>query len=128
MRVAWLLVASSLAQLAACGSGGGDFATDYAAAKANVATLKGGAFAHVVRQRMTTPVLIDAANRCISGGHADRPGYRGVLAFADGGGYSVRFEADDEPSRCLVELYEGRNLPEPPARPYLIPIEAGVAQ
>ncbi|MGH8028520.1 MAG: hypothetical protein ACREO3_01160 [Arenimonas sp.] len=127
MRLGKLLIVTVLTStLAACAAADGDFETDFAAAKANVATLEGGAFDHRVRQRITTPDMIDGANKCITGSHADRPGYSGVMTFEDGGGYTVRFETDDEHTHCLVELHEGKELPEPPARPYLLPIEVGV--
>ena len=126
MRVAPLLFATLLASaLAACGSGGKDFEADFAAAKANVATLEGGAFDHAVEQRYTTPDMQAAAIKCIADNAADRTRYRGVMTFEDPRGYTVRFEVDDDLAKCLVGIYEGRNLPEPPSRPYLLPIEIG---
>ena len=126
MRPTLLLIVALLASmLAACGGGGDDFEADFAAAKATVATLEGGAFDHAVGQRMQVPEITDATAKCATENASDRTAYRGVMEFEDGGGYEVRFEVDDDLARCVAQAYEGRQLPEPPSRPYLIPVEIG---
>jgi hypothetical protein len=126
MRASPVLFAIFLAtSLTACAGGAKDFEADFAAAKANVATLEGGAFDHAVGQRLTTPELQAVAMECIADNPADRTRYRGVMAFEDPRGYRVRFEVDDALARCFIGVYEDRNLPEPPTRPYLLPIEIG---
>lgn len=129
MRIAPLLSLAFLAAtIAACGGGGKDFEADFATAKANAATPEGGALDRAVGQLMMTPPNQVAATNCIIGSQHKTPGYRGVMEFAQGGGYTIRFEADDKNSRCLVELFEGKPVPEPPVRPYLLPVEIGVTQ
>ena len=120
------LVAALIAStLAACGSGGKDFEADFAAAKATAATLEGGAFDHAVGQRMQVQEITDATAKCAADHASDRTAYRGVMEFEKGGGYDVRFEVDDDLARCLAQAFEGRQMPEPPSRPYLIPVEIG---
>lgn len=105
--------------LAACG----DFEADFKAAKANAATLQGGAFDHAIGQRLLTPDTTAAVQKCAAAHAPGRATYRGVVAFDRSRGYRIRFEADDDFADCLVDALQGREMPEPPERPYLMPIE-----
>jgi len=129
-KVAPRLVLLLAVPLAACGGAvGHDFETDFKAAKANAATLKGGAFDHAVGQRLLTPDTAAAVQQCAARHAPERETYRGVMAFDGSRGYRLRFEADDDFADCLVGVLEGREMPEPPERPYLMPVElAGKAK
>jgi hypothetical protein len=123
------LAAAFLAStLAACGDGGKAFEADFATAKANAATAEGGTLDRAIGRIMATPENQAGAVRCITGSHHKTPGYRGVMEFTQGGGYTLRFEADDRSTRCLQELYGAKAVPEPPVRPYLLPVEIGVTR
>jgi hypothetical protein len=129
MRTATRLTALSLvATLAACNDVISDFDADFKQAKSNVASLEGGAFDHQVQQRLQAQEVLAAANQCVAQNRPDRKAYRGVVAFDGSRGYDVRFEAGDDLADCLVDAYEGRALPEPPARPYLVPLEVDAAR
>jgi hypothetical protein len=127
MRLLAPLPAIALAALlAACGGAvGHDFATDFAAAKANAATLEGGAFDHTVEQRILAPDTNRALLACATQHPPARASYRGVVEFDGSRGYGVRFEDDDDYADCLASQLEGLAMPEPPQRPYLLPIEMG---
>ena len=109
--------------LAACGDVEADFQADFEAAKANAATLQGGAFDHAIGQRLLTPDTTAAVRKCAAAHAPARDTYRGVVAFDRSRGYRIRFEADDDFADCLVDVLQGREMPEPPERPYLMPIE-----
>jgi hypothetical protein len=129
MRKTPLLIAALFSStLAACAGGSKAFATDFAAAKANATTLEGGAFAHSVGQHVSTPGLVAAAKRCTAGGASTPASHRGLLEFERSRGYTVRFDPDDEQATCLAKVYANLSLPEPPARPYLVPIEVGATR
>jgi hypothetical protein len=109
--------------LVAC-SGGNDFEADYATAMANKASGPGLAYDHAVENAMQTDAVARAVLEC-AGAHRELVTVprRGVMRFDPGGGYTVDMQPDDALSQCLEPVYSNQRLPEPPSRPYLLPIE-----
>lgn len=129
MRASTLMIAALVIALSACAGAANDFEADYSAARADVATLKGGAFDRAVRLRLGAKPLQDAAAKCLAQNKpAAGPAYRGVIRFDGSRGYTVRYDHDDALARCLVDAFEGKDLPEPPDRPFLVPIEFSAPQ
>jgi hypothetical protein len=120
MRAAFLVPALLLA---GC-SGGGDFEADYATAKTNAAAGAGKAFDDAIGKATSTQANSREVLACAAANKDLLKGaYRGVIRFADGGGYSVEMLPDDALSQCLEKAYSNESLPEPPSRPYVMPID-----
>ena len=123
-----LLACACACLVAACGGGEPTdaFDKDFAQAKANTASGPGKAYDATINKVMEESNAIEDVMLCYGTDHGPpRDSYRGVMRFAADGGFAIEMRPDDEFSRCMVREFEQVEVPEPPARPYLLPVEIG---
>ena len=84
----------------------------------------GRAYDLAVSKALQTDAVLEKVMGCMSA-HRDllEAPHRGVMRFGVDGGYTIEMQPDNALTQCLTTAYSGHALPEPPSRPYLLPIE-----
>lgn len=103
------------------------FEARYEQAVAMLDTPQGAAYDQRLGESvMSSPqfeVELQRCERAYPGNHS----LYGVYEFGEQEGeYRVVFQRDDGFARCIVKMLEGGDIPEPPQRPYLNPVEVKV--
>ena len=124
-----LLACASACLLAACGAGGDaatGFDAEFAQAKANAASGKGKAYDATINKVMGESDVVSEIMRCYGTDHGPpQESYRGVMRFGAAGGFVIEMQPDDAFSRCAEREFGKIEVPEPPERPFLLPVEIG---
>lgn len=101
-----------------------DFEADFSAAQANVRGEPGRSYDQAFAKAVQTDAHLAVVMDCMRT-HRDlvKQSHRGVIRFGADSGYTIEMRPDNPLTQCLASAYGGHAVPEPPERPYLLPIE-----